>query len=185
MVALGAAVLSSCSESALAQRDREGLPEKPRKTETHGPAFSAGLGSQYVDLGVQVAYFLQLNDRSFRVAPFAAFGWATFGAEQETEAIPGVGAGIASSLGRKHRFTLDAFYAPMMIWYPLSLHGEDPDVRLEWGPGVTLGYEYAAFSGFFVRTNLGVQYMVTVPIAQTADRFYPALTLVGLGYKLW
>jgi hypothetical protein len=48
-----------------------------------------------------------------------------------------------------------------------------------------VGYEYAAPSGLLVRTNIGLQYVVTAPILAPEERFLLAGTFIGLGYKLW
>ena len=61
VAAKAAAVIAICSaRPAFAERGDGTVPEERRKTETHGPALSAGLGSQYVNLGIQAAYYLQL-----------------------------------------------------------------------------------------------------------------------------
>ena len=170
---------------ALAQREEGRRLEQPRKTETHGPALSAGLGSQYVGFGFQAGYYLHLPRTNLRFLPYVGFGWVLFvDADGENISTPGTAAGAAASWGRNHRLTVDLFYAPTSHT-SLSLHGEPPDRRLEWGPGFAIGYEYAAFSGFFLRTNIGVAYTVTLPIAAPADRFSLAGTLIALGYKLW
>jgi hypothetical protein len=185
LAAAGIAVIALCRGGPALAQPAEGIRPEERKTDTHGLALSAGLGSQYVGLGFQAGYYLQLPRTNFRFLPYVGFGWALFvDAERETVSIPGTAAGVAASWGRNHRLMLDLFYAPTS-YTSLSLHGEPPDNRLEWGPGFAIGYEYAAFSGFSLRTNIGVAYTVTLPISAPADRFSFAGTLIALGYKLW
>jgi hypothetical protein len=174
--------------STTSARAQQGQAQERQKTETHGPALSAGIGSQYAGLGIQASYYLQLPGSQLRAAPFVGFGsviWA-FGPQETEEAwLPlGTVAGLSMSWGRKHRLTLDFFYGAVGTTR-VSLHGEEPDTSLEWGPGGAAGYEYATVSGFFLRTSLGIQYVVTAPILAPANRIVLAGTFIAVGYKLW
>jgi len=42
-----------------------------------------------------------------------------------------------------------------------------------------------AFSGFFVRADVGGSYAFGPPIVAPKNRFAIALTLLGIGYKFW
>lgn len=178
-------MISSPSPAA-ARQDSAAAPEEPRKTETNGPGVSAGIGSQYVAFGIQLSYYFRLPHSLYHVVPYVAFGTApaTANNKNEVDWLPAFAFGALGSWGHKHRFVLNLFYSPIGYTY-VSLHGEKPDLRLEWGPGLTAGYEYVAFSGFYMRFDAGIQYMVTAPIFAPKDRFAPAVTLIGLGYKLW
>jgi hypothetical protein len=162
-------------------------PAKPDKARTHGPGISVGIGSPYVGIGVQVAYYLELPRSRFRVAPYAAAGsvlWSFGPVYPDDGWHTGATAGLLASWGHRHRITVDLYYGAVGTT-SLSLHGEAPDTELEWGPGAAVGYEYLARSGFFLRTSFGLHYVVTAPILALEDRIAFGGTFVGLGYKLW
>jgi hypothetical protein len=111
----------------------ESRPPARKKTETLGPALSAGLGSQYVGLGIQASYYLQLPDSKLRAAPFLGLGtvlWTLGPQVSEGAGPPGTVAGISTSWGWSHRLTVDFFYGAAATT-EVSLHGETPDTQLE------------------------------------------------------
>lgn len=187
IVLVTAAALAICCAACPAYAHQAPTPEPPRKSDTHGPGVSAGIGSPYVGTGFQLAYYLPVPKTLFRVAPYAALGWVlwSFGPDDSEDSwVLGTTAGALTSWGRKHRLAVDLYYGAAGTT-SLSLHGEPPDTELEWGPGAAVGYEYAADSGFFLRTSFGLHYVVTAPILAPVDRIVFGGTLIGLGYKLW
>jgi hypothetical protein len=150
------------------------------KTQTSGLGLSAGLGTQYVMFGVQAAFYLQLPRSLFRVAPYASIGTLCF----EDDCIGGTIFGALGSWGNKHRLTIDAFYGTVTAT-SISIHGETAVTKGYSGPGLAVGYEYMAFSGFFVRGDIGGAYALGPPILAPEHRLYWTLTIVGLGFKFW
>jgi hypothetical protein len=126
-------------------------------------------------------YYIELPRSLFRVAPYAGFGAVVGGneASQWTAVV-----GLLGSWGRKHRLLVDSFYG-VVGTTSLTLHGEPPDLHDEWGVGLAVGYEYMAHSGFFLRGDVGADYLMTAPIFAPKNRIGLALTLIGLGYKFW
>jgi hypothetical protein len=177
----------SCVAQAHAAPSPPPNPDEPQtrqKTLTSGLGLSAGIGTQYAILGLQAAYYLQLPRSRFRLAPYAGIGAAVCtDEERDSSCILGKAFGLLGSWGNKHRIIADAFVATLGVsWF--SLHGEPSHTDTVWGSGLALGYEYMAFDGFFVRSSLGVSYAFG-PSFRVHDRVEPALTLVGVGYKLW
>jgi hypothetical protein len=92
--------------------------------------------------------------------------------------------GVMGSWGHQHRLVLDAFYGTVgALWF--SFHGEAPETQATQGAGLAVGYEYMAFSGLFLRTDVGGSYAFGPPIKAPINRFAVALTLIGIGYKFW
>lgn len=185
-IALVSATLSATSD-ARAQTSPASTgkaPEERPRGDTDGLALSGGIGSQYVGLGAQAAYYLQLGRSPFRVAPYVGFGVGPFASKDRADFVPAISAGARGSFGQRNRLVVDLFYAPSATTY-LSLHGEAPDLRVEWGPGVAVGYEYMGRQGCFFRADVGIQYTVTVPVFAPKDRLNVALTPLAMGCKLW
>ena len=172
------AVLTSTTSLAAQQ------PKAPvvtaSKTQTSGLALSAGFGTDYVMLGVQAAYYLQIPASLFRVVPYASVGTLC----HEGDCARGAVFGALGSWGKRHRVVVDAFYGPVVA-YSLSMHGEPAVTKAYSGTGLALGYEYMAHSGFFVRGGIGGAYAFGPPIIAPGKLFHVALTLVGVGFKFW
>lgn len=163
---------------------------EPRpKTDTSGLALSVGYGHQYPFLGAQAAFYLQVPRSLFRVVPYVGGGLAVCGPgnaddDQAPPCTTGGVVGVMGSWGDKHRLVLNAFYGTILA-LSLNLHGTNlPTVSVE-GFGLAIGYEYMAFNGFFVRGDVGVSYHLLPPLLRNESRFGGALTLIGIGYKLW
>ena len=153
-----------------------------RVTESDGLAFSAGLGVQYVALGIQAAYYFQVPHTLYRVVPYAAVG-AGFCGSTDGVACALVG-GVMGSWGHKHRLFVDLGYGPVAQWR-YSFHGETPTGHAISGPFASLGYEYMSFAGISLRSELGAGYMLGAPLVRAQDRAVLVLTLLGLGCKFW
>lgn len=177
-------VLTTVRASEAASGDQAPSIEKVQKTETSGLALSAGLGSQYPLIGVQAAYYFQMPHSLFRATPYASIGGAVCTSVRQSECTFGAAFGAMGSWGHRHRILADVFYATVGAT-SLSFHGEEPDTKPRWGAGAAIGYEYMAESGFFVKSDAGVTYAFGPPIYPVGDRFGIALTLIGVGYKLW
>jgi hypothetical protein len=150
---------------------------RPPATETSGLAVSAGVGSQYALLGVQAAYYLQVPHSLLRATPYASVGVVL------CPSCLGAAFGVMGTWGRQHRLLLDAFYGTVgSSWF--SLHGEERHYEVTWGVCFQIGYEYMTPSGLFARTAAGVTYGFGPPISPPEERFGPALTVLGVGYKL-
>jgi hypothetical protein len=166
---------------------REVVPpssNEPHKTETSGLGLSAGVGSQYPIVGLQAAYFVQMPHSLFRVTPYAGIGTGLCNTAPRGDCATGWVLGAMGSWGHQHRIMLDAFYGTVKAFW-LAFHGEAPETHAVSGAGLAVGYEYMAFSGFFVRTDVGGSYAFGPPITAPKNRFGIALTLVGVGYKFW
>jgi hypothetical protein len=155
-----------------------------RKTETSGLGLSAGLGSQYPIVGLQAAYYVQMPHSLFRVTPYAGVGAGLCNTAPRGDCATGWVLGAMGSWGHQHRIMFDAFYGTVNAYW-FSFHGEAPETRAVPGAGLAVGYEYMAFSGFFVRTDVGGTYAFGPPITAAKNRFGLALTLIGVGYKFW
>lgn len=156
--------------------------DESRKTQTSGLGLSLGLGTQYPVFGGQVMYYLQLPDTLLRVAPYASLGLLSVGTAGGSNL--GAAFGAIASWGDKHRLLLDAAYATVGL-VSLNPHGRELDSRGVWGPKLELGYEYMAFSGWFFRFGVGAVYMTSQPLFSPRKRLGLALTLFGVGFKLW
>ena len=158
-----------------------------RKTETSGPAGSAGIGTQYALVGVQLSYYLQLAPR-LRVAPYVGVGRVVGGPDENLRWTTGAAAGVIGSWGERHRALVNLAFGTVATSYDLR-DDDEVAIKNDWGPSLSLGYEYMASSGFFVRSDLGVGIIVTDPYpSETSvprDRASLVATLVGVGWKLW
>lgn len=157
---------------------------EPQKTETSGLGLSAGLGSQYPIVGLQAAYYVQVPHSLFRVTPYAGIGTGLCNTDGGGDCATGWVLGAMGSWGHKHRIVLDGFCGTVNAYW-FSFHGEAPETHAASGAGLAVGYEYMAFSGFFVRTDVGGTYALGPPIIAPKHRFGLALTLIGVGYKFW
>ena len=157
-------------------------PDEPRITETDGLALSAGVGTQYVAVGVQAAYYFQIPHSLYRLAPYIAAGVGPCGPDDGVECT--VAGGVLGSWGHKHRVFVDLAYVPLNR-YHFSFHGEEPHRFVVSGPALSIGYEYMSFRGFHLRTGIGVGYLLGHPLIPADQRPALALTLIGMGYKLW
>lgn len=153
------------------------------KTETNGLGLSAGLGSQYPAVGVQVSYYLQVPHSLFRVAPYLSVGGGLCARSGAQDACAtGTVVGVMGSWGHKHRVVLNASYGTVgaaAFW----LHGQLSDAISIKGIGLAVGYEYMAFSGFFYRADIGSAYAFLPPLLRNQSPVILTLTPVGLGYK--
>jgi hypothetical protein len=183
LVCIGAP-LTTVRVAEAAPADQAPSTDKVETTETSGLAFSAGIGSQYPMIGVQTAYYVQMPHSLFRATPYASIGGALCTSIRSAKCTLGAAFGAMGSWGHRHRIIADVFYATVGAT-SLSFHGEKPDTKPRWGTGAAIGYEYMANSGFFARCDAGVTYAFGPPIYPAKDRFGIALTLIGVGYKLW
>jgi hypothetical protein len=154
-----------------------------RVTESDGLALSAGIGVQYVLVGLQAAYYVQVPHTLYRIVPYAAFGGGWCGAADSVLECA-LSAGVMGSWGHKHRLFVDLGYGPLAA-YSFSFHGEDLTQHAVSGPFAALGYEYVSFAGFVLRTELGAGYVLGAPLIRSQERTLLTLTLIGLGYKFW
>ena len=150
------------------------------KTYTSGLALSVGFGSQYPIVGAQAAYYFQLPRSRLRVAPYGSIGALCF----EDDCTTGWMLGAMGSWGKKHRLVLDAFLGTVTV-ISLQMHGEPGVTQTITGSGLALGYEYMAFSGFFLRGSMGGAYAFGPPIHAPIHRIHWMLTPLGIGYKFW
>ena len=157
---------------------------QPHKTETSGLGLSAGIGSEYPVIGAQAAFFIQMPHSLFRVTPYASLGGDLCNPAPEGDCTTGWAAGVIGSWGHQHRVLADVFLGTVG-WYWFSFHGEEAHTHAAIGSGLAVGYEFMAFSGFFVRTDIGLTYAFGPPVTALKNRFAPALTLIGIGYKFW
>jgi hypothetical protein len=181
-----AATASRSSSPGGANRtEREGAPDDhPRKTETSGLGVSIGIGSQYVLLGGQLSYYLQVPHSLFRVVPYAGVGEGVGGAPRDKRWITGTTAGLLGSWGQKHRAVVNVAYGSIAGAYT-SANGQTRELRNAWGPSLAVGYEYMAFSGFFLRADFGAGVIVAAPSWSRTGDVGPVGTFIGLGWKLW
>ena len=177
---LGAAVLGA--EVAAPAADPAVNSER-RVTESDGLALSAGVGVQYVLAGLQAAYYFQLPHTLYRIVPYAALGIGWCGSPDSFLECS-LTAGVMGSWGHKHRLFVDLGYGPLGS-YSFSFHGEEPLEQAVSGPFAALGYEYLSFAGFVFRSELGLGYMMGIPLIRSEERTALTLTLFGLGYKFW
>ena len=178
---LALAVLCSRTATALPASATEQIEKAPSEARdprmTSGPALSGGLGSQYPFIGVQVAYYLQLPEVPLRATPYASVGSAI------CSGCVGAAFGVMGTWGREHRLLIDAFYGTVgSSWY--SLHGEPRHESVDWGIGLSAGYEQLMQNGFFWRVAAGARYAFGPPIFPAKARIGPALSL-GIGYKFF
>lgn len=156
--------------------------ERPvRRTTSDGLALSIGFGTQYAFIGTQAGYFHQLGASLFRVAGYASLGYAgPFDFEHTTKL--GYCFGAVVSWGDKHRILLDADYGA--IAFLAEEYLDTYRSKVFHGPALQVGYEYMTYSGFFLRVELGVSYIVDPVRWASVNRFNPAGTFIGLGFKL-
>lgn len=175
-MALGIAVASLAAPCLAADATR------PR-TESDGLGLSVGIGTEYGFAGAQAAYYVQLPRSLFRIVPHAGVGADCVEGAPHCATAWLVGA--MGSWGHKHRLLVDLFGGTVTAW-SIQLHGVPLDAAPVDGAGVAMGYEYMAFSGFFLRSGLGVAYMLLPPLTPADESpLILTLTLIGLGYKAW
>jgi hypothetical protein len=149
------------------------------KSRTSGFALGTAVGSDNVFLGAHALYYLQVPDSRFRVA--FRVGGGVFSNQVKTA---GAAFGVMGVFGRNHRMVVDLHTAPMG-YQRLVLHGAELDVHPLYGIGLSLGYEWMASYGLFLRANIGPAYVFLPPIYRARDGITVTGNIVSAGYKLW
>lgn len=143
---------------------------------TSGLSLGLGMGHSSAGLGGHVHYYLQLPSERWRLSAHAGvgvIGYVMF--DGEAEGRVGVAGGLMTAFGRRHRLVLDVLAAP----YQAS--GETGErMKLYYGIGALVGYEWMARYGLSVRAAVGVAYCPA-----DGGSVGPAFDLVSLGYKFW
>ena len=179
-IRIGSVLIALCMQASVARA----APQDLHITESDGPAFSFGLGMEYALIGVQGAYYYQLESTLYRVAGYVSLGLVP--AVEDDRDSPNLGFmfGLIGSWGHKHRVLLDLSFGSIGKHW-LRLHGEFVGSRVAVAPGVAIGYEYMTYEGFFLRALIGVAYTLNIPIYSASDRFNFTITPIGLGLKVW
>jgi hypothetical protein len=154
--------------------------EQVHTTEADGFALSAGIGNQYAMLGIQAAYYLQIPHSLYRIVGYLAAGWNFCSRADPWHC--NLSAGVLASWGHKQRVYLGLGYATLSS-FALSMHGEEGVSHTSAGPHLSLGFEYMNFSGFLMRTDLGVGYVLNPGLWSPSERVDWTFTLLGLGHK--
>ena len=149
------------------------------RSATSGLAVGAGFGSDNAGLGVHASYYLQLPETRHRFAFHVAGGCAPVrGAEC------GPAGGVFYAFGRRHRGVFDV-YVTHVSTETLTLHGVDVARKLFFGVGASVGGEWMAPFGLYVRASIGPVLVLVPPGYRTSDGFYAYWNLLSVGYKLW
>jgi hypothetical protein len=179
-IRIGGALIALCMHASVARA----APQNLHITESDGPAFSFGLGMQYALIGVQGAYYYQLESTLYRVAGYVSLGILPAVADDRDDLNLGYTFGLMGSWGHKHRVLLDLSFGTIGKQW-LRLHGEFVGSRVALAPGLGVGYEYMTFEGFFLRVAVGIAYTINIPIYAASDRLNFTITPIGLGLKVW
>lgn len=150
--------------------------EEQDRAATSGLALGVGLGHSSAGLGGHLHYYLQLPSERWRLALHAGVGvtgYVMF--DGEAEGRVGAAGGVMTAFGRRHRLVLDVLAAP---YQASGATGER--MKLYYGIGALIGYEWMARYGLSVRTALGVDYCPS-----DGGSFGPAIDLILLSYKFW
>jgi hypothetical protein len=116
------------------------------------------------------------------VVPYVALGAGMCGPEDGPECT--LAFGVLGSWGHKFRLFVDLAYVPLAR-YSFTFHGEARHGFVMAGPLLSVGYEYMSFSGFCLRTGVGIGYLLGRPLIPAEQRPTLDMTLIGLGYKFW
>lgn len=149
-------------------------------SETSGLALGAGFGTETAGLGFVAHYYLQVPDSRFRFALHAGTG-TTF---MFSESRWGGAGGVTASFGRRHRLLLDV-YTSALGAQSLALHTRVEDVRILYGVGVSVGWEWIARSGVYVRSSIGPSFMFLPRIHRELGELGFSLQVLAVGYKIW
>lgn len=179
-IRIGGALIALFMHASMARA----APQNLHITESDGPAFSFGLGTQYALIGVQGAYYYQLESTLYRLAGYVSLGVVPAVEDDRDDPTLGWMFGVMGSWGHKHRALVDLSLGTISKHW-LRLHGEFVGSRVAVAPGLAIGYEYMTYEGFFFRASVGFAYTLNIPILSSSERFGFTLTPVGLGLKVW
>lgn len=152
------------------------------RAETSGLSLGLGAGHPSGGLGANAYYYLQLPSERWRLAAHVGvgvIGYVTVDGEKDGRV--GVAGGLMAAYGRRHRLIMDVLAAPFGA--EGSIGGEDEHMRLYYGVGALVGYEFMARYGLNVRAGLGIGYCPDR--GRRAGEVGLALDLVSVGYKFW
>ena len=115
--------------------------------------------------------------------PFVGGGLAyCAGQTGETSCHVGGVFGIAGALGHKHRLMLRLSYG--MLGFSGGFTSSGFADHSYYGPNLALGYEYMAFGGFHLRSDVGLGYVLAPSPPAGSGPWVLTLTVIGIGYKL-
>lgn len=138
-----------------------------------GPAFALGIGHGFGTFGLQASVPITLSEK-WALGPFAGAG--VFPPLGESEGHFAFAAGVLAYRGVRHRLLMEASFAAVGA-RTLELHGSIVATKPVYGPGVIVGYEFVAQSGFLVRSGVGAG------LALDAQIQVVPLISVGVGRK--
>ena len=167
-------------------------PPRPRFARP-GLTASAGTGTQYAGVGLQLLYALPVPRRNRSVSPWnlcAGVGAGhfrtidgSFTYDRKDIEIYGVAALVGASFGYRHRLTLDVGYGTVAT-QNVAIEGLVVDAAAHKGPFAEIGYEFVGASGISVRfLPVGILYVPTALVG--SDRRWGYAASVGFGWKVW
>jgi hypothetical protein len=137
---------------------------------TSGLAVGTGVGNENAFLGVHLAYYLQLPNDRWRVAPLVGIG-----------VFPGISSagyagGLMALFGKRHRMVMELLAAPYA-----AEGGTWTKDRYWYGVGLLAGYEWMTWYGLVVRSAVGIAYR-----PELSDQpINLAINVISLDYKIW
>jgi hypothetical protein len=183
LASLAASQLSAAAAQADAPVPAPILPAEV--TETSGLAIGVSFPTGAGLIGVRANYWVQVPRSFYRWGVEAGVGaYLCPASDAQAECHASAVFGALGSWGHRHRFVFE-FLGGTLDGLSITLHGRTAASRTLWGLGATVGYEYMAESGFFLRFGIGIAYLFGIEIEPFSQRLDPVATLLHVGFKLW
>ncbi len=163
------------------------IPERPvdlRQMEDRPPGFrdesgytlALGWGPSFGGVGFSLGYTFEPSS-IVHLSPYVGVGVSVLDVNGGHEIWPGTAAGMLTSIGRRHRATIDVTFGTTE-YEGLQVYGYELR-RRTWGVSALVGYAYVTKNYFMVRGAIGPSFMVA-PYSPEGER-WSLSTMLAVG----